>query len=504
MGNLGFDIKKTSAFVSYSRKGDGRALIIYPPHQRIPHVHLNELGFDEYLQKFPDKIDLLDLRHFFFGSFNCKDRKKNMISDYVDWAFFIKKENKGKILDFLINGTPDKEISRCINIIGRFIPRGYEQYIFVLAFPKQTTMTLCLAKYLKEENKKVIIARNIKNSYLTSPVRIRELMAFPFVDVVADSFENNIIDLISEKSLCEIEGIWYRGNGKIKKNKTVSQPIRLASLPTPMYKHLEHKKVKRIYYELSRGCVHQCDFCSHSEQVLDVRPIKAVIHDLKYLIKKFDCHHFHFLCTAVNFSRKYVLDLCHEIITSNINIQWGSYIFLDAIDDEIARKLHEAGCFFVDGGVESPLVGNLNSGKIKDMGGVEKNLELLKRNGIKTYVSFIIRGINHKLNEEEEIIKFALRNKENIDFIFLNEFEIHALNVKNIVRKNKGIKVHPRYVLDQGYYEFSESGSYEDWVRETFKARQNIKSQIEDKTNIKIIHCCDSCQENCVYFNSET
>ena len=489
MENSRFDIKKTSAFISYSKKRNNRALIIYPPHQRIPLVHLNELGFDEYLQKFANKADLLDLTHFFFGSVNCKDRKRNKIGDHIDWEFFIKSENKTKILHWLLNGTANKEISRYINIIGRFIPKDYEQYIFVLAFPKQTTMTLCLSKYLKEEKKQIIIARNIKNSYLTTPVRMRELMDFPFIDVVADSFENNIIDLICGMSVCEIEGIWYRDNGKIKKNKTVRHPIRLKRLPTPRYKHLENKKVQRIFYELSRGCVRQCDYCSHSEQTLDIRPIKTVIHDLKYLINKFDCHHFHFLCTAVNFSKKYISDLCHEIIANNINIQWGAYIFFGDIDDEIARKLHEAGCLFVDGGIESPSISNLNSNKIKDIGIIEKNLGLLKRNKIKTYVSFIIRGINYKHNEEEEIINFVLRNKENIDFIFLNGFEIHALNIKNITKYNKGIKIYSRYLLDQRYYEFRENGSYEERLREAYKARRNIKRQIEDGTNIKIIHC---------------
>ncbi|MBF0504804.1 MAG: radical SAM protein [Candidatus Omnitrophica bacterium] len=460
MVNSGFDIKKTSAFVSYSKKGNSRALIIYPPHPRIPRVHLNELGFDEYLQKFAGKVDLLDLTHFFFGSVNCPGRKSKQISGRVDRDF-----------------------------IARLIPKDYDQYVFVLAFPKQTSIALHLAQHLKEEGKRIIFARNIKNSYLSTPVRVRELISFPFVDVVADSFERNIVDLVSGKSIWAIEDIWYKENGRIKKNKRAARPISLKSLPGPLYKHLENKNVQRTFYELSRGCIKHCDYCVHSRQALDVRPIKTVIRDLKYLIKKFNCYHFHFLCTAVNFSRKYVMDLCDAIIASGIPIRWGSYIFFDAIDDEVARKLHEAGCLFVDGGVESPQIGHLNSNKIRDIRNVERNLALLKRNGIKTYVSFMTGGINFKPNEEEEIIKFALRNKENIDYIFLNGFEIHELNIKNIIKNNKGIKVSPKYVLDQGCYDFTEAGSYIERVKKTSKIWQKIKSAVEGRTGIKILHC---------------
>ena len=47
---------------------------------------------------------------------------------------------------------------------------------------------------------------------------------------------------------------------------------------------------------------------------------------------------------------------------------------------------------------------------------------------------------------KEETIKFALRNKENIDFIFLMSLRPHALNVRILLERIK-VSSSSRYVL---------------------------------------------------------
>ena len=114
---------------------------------------------------------------------------------------------------------------------------------------------------------------------------------YQFVDyILRDEGEMVMRDLVKhfrgEMSIEDVDGITYRQDGKIIRNKTRELLKDLDLIPSP-YENLDVKEYENriVYYETSRGCPFNCQYClSSAIKGLRYFSIDRVKRDLKKLI----------------------------------------------------------------------------------------------------------------------------------------------------------------------------------------------------------------------------
>jgi radical SAM superfamily enzyme YgiQ (UPF0313 family) len=196
-------------------------------------------------------------------------------------------------------------------------------------------------------------------------------------------------------------------NGRLKR-KYISDQTKSLILKTPkweIFKGLGYVSTNIV--EVTRGCTHNCKFCSTSpfyKHLHRKRPIKDVVRDIKKVI---------------SFPRKFVVLIDDNIICDKdyakklfkaikpLKIIWGSQATADIGEDEELIKLAaESGCFALFIGFDSISKQNLKEvdkkhNKIEDY---KRTVKLLHKYGIGIEAGFMF-GFDH---DSKEIFKHTL------------------------------------------------------------------------------------------------
>ena len=240
------------------------------------------------------------------------------------------------------------------------------------------------------------------------------LQAYPEIDVIVrGEGERTFTELVrafeeKEPPLSKIEGISFRYKGRVHHNPDRPFIKDLDSLPFPAYHLVEH--VVRNYHfrmmagskryamiEASRGCPHQCVFCSqwvHWRGVWRRKSPKRIADEIEFLFQNYDVEFF--WLTDDNFGLgKHAEELCDELKRRGLgeHIMW----FMQARCDDVVKhgdflpKLRKAGNYWILLGVESPHKRTLeafNKGITPEH--AKKAVKLLKQNDIFAQTTLII------------------------------------------------------------------------------------------------------------------
>lgn len=175
-------------------------------------------------------------------------------------------------------------------------------------------------------------------------------------------------------NLEQVDGISYRANGELHKNKSRALIKDLDALPFPA-RHLiadiqfGNPKLKKMPYTTmvtSRNCPYQCIYCVPSSltfaREMEYRSIHGIKPPIGFRSEENVCEEIEMLAANGYKAIAFVDDnfIWNEARLSKIagvlakhKIIWGCQARADAITDDIARILSESNCQFVDLGVES-------------------------------------------------------------------------------------------------------------------------------------------------------
>ena len=217
--------------------------------------------------------------------------------------------------------------------------------------------------------------------------------------------ENTICNVVEhfgkDKKFSGIEGISYRENGHITKNKPVfiEELDELAFPDFTCFTNINEtlKNVEYAYPLLtSRGCPYTCVFCSVgsvSGRKWRARSPKNLIDELKHAQEVYNIKDFTIVDDNFTFDVERAKTFCRMLIDAGQDFRFrlNNGIRTDRIDEELASLMFEAGCNLVMVGVESgdPKVFE-SVGKGEKLKDVKRGIKILKDAGIWVGGYFII------------------------------------------------------------------------------------------------------------------
>lgn len=322
-------------------------------------------------------------------------------------------EKQGHYVRIIDNYVWKYSIKRLLKEIQKIAP----DMVGVSVLTPSANFSLELANKIKQYNKNIIlIAGNVH------PTQFPEEFLKPqhFDVVVKGEGEDTIVELVStveqKRNLNTVKGISYLQDGKIFHNEMRPIIKNLDSLPFPAWHLFPYKKyglfpfadIKRPILTVlaTRGCPFNCKYCSlgYMDKTYRKRSAKNIVNEIEHLIKRYGVNQVGFVDPVFPLQEKYAVEVCDEMICRGINkkIVWTTETKIDILNENLIKKLKEAGCRRMIFGLESGSEETLRKiGKEVDFAKVKEVMILLKKYGIETIGLFMI-GFP---GETEELIK---------------------------------------------------------------------------------------------------
>lgn len=226
-------------------------------------------------------------------------------------------------------------------------------------------------------------------------------------------------------SIHDLPGLSYRNNNGYIHNKA-ERIDDLDELPLPA-RHLFNNQYKMKldfvdseadFLMTSRGCPHACTFCSASRMFpggLRCRSAENVQSEVEYVLSQKNIKALKLFDSTFTASREHVLDFCKMI--KPYNLLWECEVRADTVDYELLRIMKEAGCCYIDVGLETTdmeLLKKIN--KRIHPKQVENILDWCRKLDIKTKVFFIFGILGQTYESCLRDIDYIKNNENKIDF----------------------------------------------------------------------------------------
>lgn len=182
-------------------------------------------------------------------------------------------------------------------------------------------------------------------------------------------------------------------------------------LPEPdIWLPYSYGEAQRIPVQSRRGCPLDCIYCSTS--AIEGRPVrKRSPESIVSWVAKLCARGFrslYFVDNTFNLPPSYAKELCHQLIQSELGLDWWSIVYPKWVDQELVELMAKAGCTQVSLGFESgsePILERLNKrfscAEVKGISALFSAAEI-KRNGF-----LLLGGPGETRETVEESLAFA-------------------------------------------------------------------------------------------------
>ncbi|MDO8559298.1 MAG: radical SAM protein [bacterium] len=210
-------------------------------------------------------------------------------------------------------------------------------------------------------------------------------------------------ELAEGKTLETINGIAYRDGKEIKLTPPRDFIKNLDDLPFPArelfpiekYRFLPPAGREKPCFSMitSRGCPYHCAFCFKDvfKDIYRSRSPKNVVDEIEKLITEYGAKEIQFVDDDFSLNAQRAKGICEEILRRGLKFRWSCTSRVNLVNEELLRKMKEAGCWMVIYGIESGNQKILDS--INKKFTVEQAisaLEITRKVGLLTSCGFII------------------------------------------------------------------------------------------------------------------
>lgn len=102
-----------------------------------------------------------------------------------------------------------------------------------------------------------------------------------------------------------------------------------------------------------RGCKFKCNFCYRMDEGLRTRNSESIIKEIRILKDRYGISFINFWDELLMNSVSRVIKLCQDLINADLNIRWICNGRLNYAKPEVLKLMKEAGCVFINYGIES-------------------------------------------------------------------------------------------------------------------------------------------------------
>jgi len=244
--------------------------------------------------------------------------------------------------------------------------------------------------------------------------------------------------LIKNQDISAIAGVGFYNHND---NKAVVQGVaevsdNLDEIPFPAYDKINMKHyttpnpyaIRGMYLSsfhimASRGCPSQCSFCvsKHLAQkmakknLFRIRSAENIADEIEFLKKEYKIDAFYFADDAFTINASKTIKICNEIIKRNIDIVWGCSTRISSVNEELIKKMKEAGCLQIDFGVESgsdKILSFLRKGI--DVAQIKKAFALCNKYRIRTFANILLNTPEETEEDLSETLKLLTEIRPSI------------------------------------------------------------------------------------------
>ncbi|MBC8508682.1 MAG: cobalamin B12-binding domain-containing protein [Chloroflexi bacterium] len=286
-----------------------------------------------------------------------------------------------------------------------------------------------IAKWAKKYNKNIItVLGGVHPTIMWKQV----MENYPSIDIcVIGEGEFTLLDIAQGKPPAEIKGIVYRQNNQIVKNPDREKIADLDLIPFPAwdcvditrypprsvegiesFRGIDLTKEIRMPVIFSRGCIGHCTFCSTWWVWAGwrCRSPQNMADELEILHRQYGIRHFVFEDDIFSANMDAAKSLCDEIISRRLGIAWFATTRVDCVDEELLRKMEQAGCYAISYGIESGSKEILNQmGKEATVLQAENAIRMTKEAGLKALCLLIIGNVGETSETINETIGFLIK-----------------------------------------------------------------------------------------------
>ena len=194
--------------------------------------------------------------------------------------------------------------------------------------------------------------------------------------IVLGEGEETVVELVNEVTLQRIKsptagllknikGIAYRIGEFTYINERRPLILDINTIPMPAYHlfdinsyrllRMPHCTSKDFVMPVlsGRGCTFKCNFCYRMDSGFRPRSSSSIIREIKHLQRTYGITYIAFSDELLMSSIKRVTELCNAFIEEGLNIKWDCNGRLNYATPEVLKLMKEAGCVFINYGIES-------------------------------------------------------------------------------------------------------------------------------------------------------
>lgn len=244
--------------------------------------------------------------------------------------------------------------------------------------------------------------------------------------VVMGEGEITILELLNaianKISFKNVKGIAYKDYDKIVINEGRSLIKNVDSIPFPAYDlfSMEYYRLLRMPHTASgdfvmpvlsgRGCTFKCTFCYRMDEGFRPRSNESIVEEISLLKKNYGITYIAFSDELLMSSAERTEGLCKAFIKANLKIKWDCNGRLNYAKPDILKLMKEAGCVFINYGIEAmddEVLKNMKKGLTTKQ--IIKGIEATIEAGISPGFNIIFGNIGDNKETLNKGVEFLLK-----------------------------------------------------------------------------------------------